>query len=268
MQYFEVKPHPALQDLVKCYWFLEKSYAGEHSPTETILPDGCIDWVFHFGNGLHTRAGDQLKRQPTSFLIGQQKRPLEFISTGVTSSLGVRFYAYGAYPFVRTSLKDLADKTTDGESIFGQAANELAEKAAELPPLIVFHELEQFLLHRLAYANSDWALIRTATQLLYQRSGKFEVGELAAHVNLAERSLERKFESAVGYSPMTLARVVRFNHIRTTLTLNPQSSLTRLAHQHEYFDQAHFIHDFKQFAGQTPSAFVKAVTDRQIYFYK
>lgn len=269
MKYFEVKPHSILANFVKCFWYLEKDYCVSNSPIETVLPDGCVDFIFHAGDvRLQLITGEQIIHQPLSFMIGQQKYPLAFTSTGKTIILGIRFYAYGAYPYLRLPLREVANRTTDLETLFGRRVLELAERASRLSPLTAFRELESFLISRLPAEQDHVLEIKSATRLLFQQKGATDIAELAHYSNLSIRTLERKFEEMVGFSPKTFARIVRFDYIKDELMLNPGLSLTNLAYRYGYFDQAHFIQDFKQFTGKTPSAFLELVTNRQIYFYK
>ena len=81
------------------------------------------------------------------------------------------------------------------------------------------------------------------------------MSEFSKSNNINRRQLARKFSSAIGLSPKQLAKTVR---IQTTLKilLNKEiTSLTDLAYENEYFDQAHFIKEFKEFTGLTPKEF-------------
>ena len=258
MKYLEVKPNALLADYVKCYWFLEKDYANGQDPAETILPDGCIDLIFQFGRRLHVLANGETHQQPPAFLIGQLKQPMSLASDGVTTTFGIRFYPYGAYPFMPSPLKELVDHTTDLDNLFRGITASLSENIATLSPNNAFMEFERFLLERLANSEIDLydiGAIMAATRLLYSQNGMLDALSLANYANLSLRSLERKFTEMIGYSPKTLGRILRFNQVKNTLIFHPTMSLTELAHQYHYYDQAHFIHDFQQFTGQTPSAF-------------
>src|SRR5262249_53525455 len=116
--------------------------------------------------------------------------------------------------------------------------------------------------------TDDVALIRMASQFLYEQRGIASIPRLAVFVNLSERSLAWKFLQTTGFSPKMLARIVRFNFIRNDLMHRPQQSLTDLALRYQYFDQAHFIHDFASFTGQAPLAFARDVSNGLIRFYK
>jgi len=116
-------------------------------------------------------------------------------------------------------------------------------------------------------ANFDVKQIEMAAQILYREKGQFRVSELAEYCNLSERQLQRQFQNTVGVSPKTLARTIRFEEIRNRLMFNPDASLTDLAYEFGYTDQAHFIHDFKEFTGKTPGEFALEMKPWQKVFH-
>jgi len=102
--------------------------------------------------------------------------------------------------------------------------------------------------------------------MLYLQKGRFRVAELAEHCNLSTRQLQRQFQDVVGVSAKTLARSIRFEQVRKQLMFDSDQSLTALAYEHEYADQAHFIRDFKEFADRTPSEFAREMRSTQAIF--
>jgi AraC-like DNA-binding protein len=83
------------------------------------------------------------------------------------------------------------------------------------------------------------------------------VSELADACCLSARQLERRIADVTGAPPKTLARMVRFNAIRTRLMFSPEVDLTALAYEFGYADQVHFIRDFRAFTGTTPRRFIR-----------
>ncbi len=268
LKYRETKPCAALAGYVKCFWILEKDYAQPDQTLETIFPDGCLDLIFHSGCPLAVVSEEGFVQQPSAFIIGQMKQPLMLTSSGYTRVIGVRFFPFGAFPFLQTSLKALADQTVALDLLVGGVAAELGDRIQELPTRPALGLIEQFLCTRLASTPIQIGDIAETTRLLYQQHGLITIPQLADYANMTRRSLERKFADIVGYSPKTLARILRFNRVRNDLMLDATLNLTDLAYRYGYFDQAHFIHDFQQFSQQTPSAFVEKVLRREFYFYK
>ncbi len=127
--------------------------------------------------------------------------------------------------------------------------------------------VQDFLIGKLLTARFDLKQIQIAAQMLYREKGQFRVAELAEYCNLSTRQLQRQFQNVVGVSPKTLARAIRFEEIRNTLMFNPDTSLTDLAYEFGYTDQAHFIRDFKEFAGKTPGEFAAETRALQTVFH-
>src|SRR5262249_50814956 len=108
---------------------------------------------------------------------------------------------------------------------------------------------------------------QAAAKLLYSTKGQFRVAELAERCSLSARQLERQFDAATGVSPKSLARSIRFEAIRERLMFQPDANLTDLAYEFGYTDQAHFIHDFREFTNKAPSEFVSKMQKLQEIFH-
>jgi len=269
MKYFEVKPSSILRNYIKCFWYLEKDYSSNYLSSEVILPDGCVDFVFQAqGSKLYLQTDGRSIYLADNFLIGLQKDPIRLFSKGKSITYGIRFFAYGVYPFLKIPLNKLQKSTFDLDDLFGNELSKITEKVKNLPIQQVFEEFEKFLFSRLSTFKKDIQSVEAATQVLFQTRGFADIARLAIDLNLSTRSLERKFDETVGLSPKSLARVIRFDHIKNELILKPQTPLTALSFRFGYFDQAHFIHDFKQFSGEIPSIFKQEVLNQHIRFNK
>jgi methylphosphotriester-DNA--protein-cysteine methyltransferase len=83
------------------------------------------------------------------------------------------------------------------------------------------------------------------------------LGEICASHNVNIRSFRRHFVMQVGISPKTFCRIVRINRIFKDIEMNPDVDINDLVYKYNYFDQAHFINDFKDIMGETPLSFRK-----------
>jgi len=90
---------------------------------------------------------------------------------------------------------------------------------------------------------------------LYEQGGNISVSQLASAEGLSSRQLERMFAAKLGVSPKTLARLIRFAQSWSIMLSKPDLSLTDLALELGYTDQAHFSNEFKSFGRQSPRAF-------------
>ncbi|HKO81093.1 MAG TPA: helix-turn-helix domain-containing protein, partial [Chitinophagaceae bacterium] len=115
--------------------------------------------------------------------------------------------------------------------------------------------IESFLLSRLVDPKTINAITKDCIDVIFQSQGQIEVLELADKLKINRRSMERKFVAAIGMSPKQLSRVVRLQATLKMLDQKSYTSLTSLAYENGYYDQAHFIKDFKEFTGMSPKSF-------------
>lgn len=112
--------------------------------------------------------------------------------------------------------------------------------------------VEQFLLSQLKDIETD-KLIVEAVKLIYQSNGTIRIKELNEKLFISQSPFEKRFRKVVGTTAKKFASIVRFNTVLDNL--NDSKSLTEICYENNFFDQAHFIKDFKQFTGDTPENF-------------
>lgn len=112
--------------------------------------------------------------------------------------------------------------------------------------------VEQFLLSQLKGIETD-KLIVEAVKLIYQSKGAIRIKKLNEKLFISQSPFEKRFRKVVGTTAKKFASIVRFNAVLDNL--NNAKSLTDICYENNFFDQAHFIKDFKQFTGDTPENF-------------
>lgn len=256
MEYKSFKPREELQAFIKCYWTLIFS-AEEHSERQRIVPDGCMEMVFHLGDSYKQYVdSENFLVQPRCFVIGQLTQILEIEPIGNTDIFSVRFHPDGFIPFAKISIKELENKAFDLEFLFGKDGLDLeqdilnASKTSQRIQLI-----EAFLMKYLMRAENIDLLVKSIVDTILISNGQLSVFDLSEKLQLNRRQLERKCASLVGLSPKKLSKIIRLQYVLKQLIANDFTSLTDLAYDGEYFDQAHFIKDFKEFTGLTPKEF-------------
>src|SRR5690606_32836910 len=107
MNYQTFEPSSELSSCIKCFWTLE-SPREENPERQTIVADGCIEMIFHYGD-LYKQYLDATNSiiQPRCFVIGQLTQPLEIEPTGETKIFSVRFHPEGFTPFATIPIKEL-----------------------------------------------------------------------------------------------------------------------------------------------------------------
>jgi len=268
MNYQTFEPCRDLSALIKCYWTLESP--KEDTPNkQTVVPDGCMEMIFHYGDVYKQYAenGDSII-QPRCFVIGQLTKPLEIEPTGRTGIFSVRFHPDGFLPFATIPIKEMENTAVPLATLFGndgQRIEQLVLNSASTAEKI--NHVETFLLTRLTDAETVDRIVKYTVETILTANGQLSVDELSKQININRRQLERKFSSNIGLSPKKLSKTIRLQATLKMLLNKKFTNLTTLALESDYYDQAHFIKDFKEFTGYTPKEFYGDTIKMSSLFY-
>jgi len=117
------------------------------------------------------------------------------------------------------------------------------------------HLIEKFLLGQLVDSELVDNIVKSTIETILTANGQLPINELSKRNNTSRRQLARKFSSDIGLSPKQLSKTIRLQTALKKLLVKDVISLTDLAYESEYYDQAHFIKEFKEFTGLTPKEF-------------
>jgi AraC-like DNA-binding protein len=254
MRYTEHQPSAALANHVECIWFVsdDDSSAETHS-SERLLPDGCIEWIFHFGARFRQLIQGKWELQPRSFVVGGLTRFIMVQATGPVASMGIRFRPGGAYRFMPFPIDALTDQAVPTEDIWGHAGACIAEAVLGAHSAAAQRNLiELFLLSRLHLSSGRPRFEAAVSEIILTR-GQTRVDQLAGRLGISSRQLEREFRARAGLSPKALARIIRFQNLLQLLGEGALRQWAMLALESGYADQPHMVREFREFSGQSPT---------------
>src|SRR5215470_1350277 len=225
-KYQEFIPHSTLHDSVKRFWILEKEYTAEDE-IEEVTPDACVELILNFGSTYSVISGSAKRGLPNVCLVGLLGKPLRLKAEGLVRIVAVRFFAWGAFAF----LKNAAGRTDVMQVDLDPTWQQVVQRAGLLVQgdnyQKAVEEIEDFLVGLRLNSLFDPKQVRNAAKILYHTRGQFRVAELADYCHLSVRQLQRQFDETTGVSPKALARAIRFESIRERLMF---SRHWRLAH--------------------------------------
>lgn len=213
--------------------------------------------MFNFGDSYSEVVNGQKKLIKGSHIIGIRKHSLHISQTSRQHFFSIRFKLGGTYPFFKIPADLFANSFTELDVLLGRdyrlleeqlqeaASNELRVKVAE-----------NFLLRRLRDLPDDYHFVSGFSGAML-KAPAVRVGELARHMGTNYKTLERKFKAVLGLTPMELAKIRRFNAAVLSICACHHSSLTAIGYDCGYYDQSHFIREFKQLSHYTPGEFLK-----------
>jgi AraC-like DNA-binding protein len=258
LNYSEFAPKKELQPFVDCYWLLEgETQSGDQPFREKVLPHAHPEMVFVYGNSFKASFGDEApRRMPRSFIVGQIDKYINLETTGTAGALGVKFKPDGLYQLLQLPMSAFTNRSLILTDVLGNSATELTDRVVSAQtPVERISLLEHYLLSRVPSKPNALPYIPKAVNKIMGSGGSVSVGELTDEFGVSERQMERKFLERVGITPKLLARIARINHVFKLLKTCPQFSWLDVIYSCGYFDQAHFIRDFKNLAGETPTQF-------------
>jgi len=258
MNYQTFQPHPDLASLISCYWTLEVPAEGE-AKRQRIIPDGCIEMAFILGDDIKRYISqDEFILQPRAMVLGQTVDPFFIEPLGQVNTFAIRFYPYGFANFVKIPIKNLVNKETPLAQLFEWHAIKALEQsiiqARDSQNRIEI--IEQFLLNKLNNKDTIDHIVKQTVDALISSNGTKQIHAILKKDLTKRRQLERKFKKQIGVSPKQLGKVIRLQTAIKMLLNQESDSLTAIAYQTEYYDQAHFIKDFKEFTGINPKEFL------------
>jgi AraC-like DNA-binding protein len=255
MLYREFLARPPLARHVECFWTLEGCADSNTQAPQRILPDGCMELILNFADPFRRYPGNGSTHvQPLFMLVGQLERHLEIKPTGRVELLGVRFRPAGAAPFLRFPIHEFTGRFEPLDSVLpglGRRIESLVSERRGLAPRVA--AIERILVELLSGAGEPDVRIEESVRRILARRGRIAVRQLARDLGMGERHLERGFNEAVGLAPKVLARIIRFQRVFQEVDGFQAPDWAQVALDCGYYDQSHFVKDFRQFSGQTPT---------------
>lgn len=267
MEYNTYIPQGPLSKYIQRYWTLENDDVSEAPTRDRIFPDGCIELLFNYGDRFKKYEGDKALWQPVSFIHGQLKQFIEVERTGTVGIFSVRFRPHGLRPFVSFAVDEATDSMLPITELWGDAGDVLAQQVVSAGSTEERIRLvEDFFENRCNPSVDKNDTVHQCVERIEKSMGTISIDRLAADLCVGRRHLERKFSEHVGLGPKLFARIIRFNYVLHLIEDKAENSFAHLAQEGGFYDQAHFIKDFKDFTGLNPGSYFSEELDLVKFF--
>ncbi len=260
MRYEERLPGSRLRSLVDRFWALETLDTDPAMPSP-VLPDGHVEVMLHLGAPFAEVGPDGVDHTQATVLLGAQMTAAARLVTRPSALVvGARLRPYAAALLTGVPQHQLTGHIHDLAAVDRSLALKLSQHLAGRHDVWdAMNAFEVVLFAAFAARIETSALLPTpalmhAVSVATTAHGLVRVDELASVARVTPRQLERQFALHVGLSPKRFLRILRFQHVIGALREPAPSNWPDLAVQHGFYDQAHFINDFRSFTGETPGA--------------
>jgi len=253
-------PRPPLNNFVDLFWLYDGYSPGPHSK-ERLMPDGSVELVINLKQD-EARIYDRedlarCERLPGAILAGPHSRFFVIDTAQQDSVIGIHFKPGGAFPFFRLPADELHNLHVSLEDLWGVEARLLRERLLQAPtPEKKFQVIEDCLMAQAFKPLERHRAVGFALGLFRNIHTAPAMADVSDQIGISSRRFIQLFSSEVGLTPKLFCRVRRFQQVLQMIHRGDDCDWAYVAAGCGYFDQAHFIHDFKEFSGINPTTYL------------
>jgi AraC-like DNA-binding protein len=238
--------------------------SGEKDTTKSkVLPNGAIELIINFGDKQKILDEKTLTTKSTFkdyWIAGLQTHPIIIQSVYDTNLLGIRFLPGGAYPFFKFPINRISDLVIEADWL-KKELEDLRNKIFDSPDYknktsVVEEYLKKKFENNFLLNNS----VSYAVNYLSFFENQHTIEKFIKETGYSHKHFISLFRDQVGTSPKELQRILRLQSIIRFLKKNKNVNWVDLANRFFFFDQAHFINDFKKLTSITPKDYLKLRT--------
>lgn len=258
IQIKEYAPRESLKPFVELFWEGSFNINATTPMSMQMIPNGCLELIIHL-NDLHCdlESNNRWSQTPDHMIIGLITQPRKVRFQNFVRVFAIRFKPEGIYNIFGIPSSLLLEHYHDMSMVLGSSFLEFCHRLKEnINVVSMIQRTENYLLKNLHDRKIELNYVNRAAHLIRNTKG-IKIKDLSNKLLISQRKLQREFKDILGISPKHYLRLVRINEVLRLINDNHMINLTHIAHHCGYFDQAHFIKDFKNITGQKPSIFMK-----------
>jgi AraC-like DNA-binding protein len=262
------KPSMILQPYIKQYWCIENVLLSGEKHIQRIIPSGLPELSLYLGNRPKV-LGNKKDFEDNFILNGHQREFYDLQIEKELSVFSIVFQPQGLMTFFNFPLNEIYN-----QSVPLKYLNKKLEQNI-LPQLTLEPSFEKrvrlienyfSVLLKEDYNRFNFSRINHAVSIVSKTKGKVSVENLAAETCLSRKQFERKFLELIGSTPKQYLKTIRFQFSLHLKSRNEKLNITELAYEVGYYDQAHFINDFKLQTGYSPKQYFDKNTAYSDFF--
>ena len=250
-------PSKVLAPYIKRYWAIDNVLEKGETCIQRIVPTGLTELIMYFTQRpkvltIHKNLSENVA------LYGHQNDYYDIELTGELSVFSIVFQPQGLMQFFKFPLHEICNQNVPLKHLIGQAGRDLEEKMGEASAFYQRVNIAETCLWNLLKTNNidfEFQRINHIIELIKQKYGNIHIHQMASEACLSRKQFERIFTGHIGISPKQYLKIIRFQHAIFQKQIDNSLNMTELSYQSGYFDQSHFINDFKSLSGLTPRQF-------------
>ena len=272
MRFHHIEPQFPLKNYVEKMWLFESSGKMPADDMKLVVPNANIKLTVSYQNGIVAAINGKTfaSKEHDITLTGLIDVPviLDAEEDIATETIGIEFSPQGAYRFFHFTLGDIQNQIYSLSDVLGNTGKQLIEQMNNTTSVQQkIAVLQKFLLKQLSLQDED-LIFEYCIEKIISSKGKITVKELEKKTGYSSRWLNIKFNNKLGVSPKNLSSIIRFKHYYQSLIGGNEKSFFKNDFYELYYDQSHFIKDFKRFTGLPPAKLEKQTNNFGESYYR
>ena len=242
-----ILPSENLAYYVEQYWIVRWDLRGKKSHLQENIPHPCIHLVLERNN---------------SRIIGAVTRKYAYSLRGLGKIVGVKFRPGGFYPFINSPVSSFTDDTINPDKVFGKQCEDfINDVLSDTEDATIVARVEKFLESYLPlHKDKNIEKVNQIIEKIGADRSITKVEDLLPLYDIQKRNLQRLFKTYVGVGPKWVIKKFRLHEVLEKMesgSVDWQQLILELG----YYDQAHFIKDFKAIIGKSPLVYMQGRGD-------
>jgi len=260
MQYTEFLPNDYFSHHIECYWQMSIGTDDDNHFEELLLPTCTFNIIFTDQPCYISTKSDSnwIHFQPGAAFLGQRNNCIQIKSKVPLKLFGIRFKPFAFANIIDTPIFKLNDEFVPIGKVFdiSTSISSLIQKIIETDSMFEkFDLMDDFMEALLSKSLSIDETLRAQLNYIMDRRGSLKISELLEEFNTTKVTLLKHFINKVGLTPKKISQIWRMNYVLKMKEDQPHENLTTLCLMAGFYDQAHFIKDFKLLFGIAPRKF-------------
>lgn len=243
-----------LSQFIKSIWLVD-SETSKEIIKQKIIPDGYPEMIFHYKDPYKINIFGKWEEQEKQLLAGQISKFFYLKNSGYSGIIGIKFQPWAISSLFKIEMHYLTDKIIKipNDTLLDiNEINNLAETEMDCDDKLV--AIEALLNDYLTNKKTGNIKGQNAIKAIINKNGIISSEELETISGMNERALQRYFKSYIGVSPKFYCRIIRLSYVFNLVNQGNFNWLD-LVFLGGFYDQSHFIKNFKEFTGEEPSVY-------------
>lgn len=256
-------PRPPLSEFVELFTFYSDFFPDHR--IERLLPEGVVEMVVDLTEDAKFIYDNQslaeLQTCRKAWISGMRSSFISISALPGSSMFVVRFKPGMARPFLQMPVDELENRVVDAECIVPGIGMVREEMIAARSPEAKCRIMQSHLMKRCGDAQPIHSVVLHALNRMNAVASGIAIGEVVGECGYSHKHFIKLFKSEVGTSPKSFLRIMKFQQAIQALECRKNVDWAQLAHECGYYDQAHFINEFRAFCGFSPGDYLKEKGD-------